>query len=69
MDRPTPGHGQVRAEPPAPPGGPAPEAPPPPPRARISTGWRIALFVWVTAFGFLAVYELLSALFKLLKLR
>jgi hypothetical protein len=38
-------------------------------RPAVSTGWRIALFLWVTAFGFLAAYELLWTLFKLLKIR
>jgi hypothetical protein len=38
-------------------------------RQPVPTGWRIALFLWVTAFGFLAAYELLWTLFKLLKIR
>lgn len=35
-------------------------------QAPIPTGWRVALFLWVTSFGFLLVYELLSALLKIL---
>jgi hypothetical protein len=33
------------------------------------TGWRIAILIWVTAFGFLITFELVSQVFKLLKLR
>lgn len=38
-----------------------PEAPAKPPVAR-----NLALFLWTTAFGFLLIYELLSAIFKVL---
>ncbi len=69
MDRPAPDPGRVRAEPPPPLTAlPAePEPPSPRPRPRIGIGWRIALFAWVTAFGFLAAYELLSAIFRLIR--
>ena len=33
----------------------------------MRVGWRIALFAWVTAFGFLAAYEVLSAIFRLIR--
>lgn len=36
------------------------------PTTRAALGWRIALFVWLTAFAFLLAYEMLSALFKVL---
>jgi hypothetical protein len=32
-------------------------------------GWRIALFIWLSAAGFLIVYELISVIFRLLKIR
>jgi len=51
----------------------APSAAPPadPPAAAeapkvggLSPGWRVALFVWATAFVFLLIYELLTTLIR-----
>jgi hypothetical protein len=72
MNRPAPGTGGVKNDPPAPaPQEAEPEVEPVPltrPRT-VATGWRVALFLWVTAFGFLAAYELIWTFFKLLKIR
>jgi hypothetical protein len=69
MDSPAPKPGPLRTDPAglSQPAASDPEAPAP--RQRSSIGWRIALFVWMTAFGFLAAYELILTLFKTLKLR
>jgi hypothetical protein len=73
MDRPAPKPGNLRTDLPElqPPTEQQPEAAPaagPPARAN-TLGWRIAMFLWLTAFGFLATFELVSLLLKLLKIR
>jgi hypothetical protein len=46
-------------------GAPAPTAAPDAPRAAgISWGWRVALFLWATAFIWLLAYELLNTLVR-----
>jgi hypothetical protein len=61
MERPAPKTG--------PPPPPEPEPEPPAAQQPAASPWRVVLFIWVTAFGFLAAYELLWTIFKLLKLR
>jgi hypothetical protein len=51
---------QVEAEPETPTRGSSPP---------VALGWRFALLLWVTAVGFLVAFELVSTLFKLLKVR
>jgi hypothetical protein len=36
------------------------------PAPRLAWGWRLALFLWLTSFVFLLIYELLIALFRAL---
>jgi hypothetical protein len=36
-----------------------------PAQERLGLGWRLALFVWATSFGFLCLYELLSFVFRI----
>jgi hypothetical protein len=36
---------------------------------RGGRGWRIALFIWVSAFAFLVAYELLSMVLRVLNVR
>jgi hypothetical protein len=70
MDRSGPKTGHVQREPAGTPPEVEPVAEAPPPqRPAVPTGWRIALFLWVTAFGFLAAYELLWTIFKILRIR
>jgi hypothetical protein len=38
-------------------------------QSKVSTGWRIVLFLWVTAFGFLVVYEVIWTIFRLLHVK
>ena len=42
----------------------APPAPDAPKTAGISRGWRVALFLWATAFVCLLAYELLNTLVR-----
>jgi hypothetical protein len=57
---------------PLPPPAPPPKIPPPvssgepeaASRASVRWTWALVLFLWTTAFGFLFLYELLSALMK-----
>jgi hypothetical protein len=37
----------------------------PVPRRRLATGWRVALFLWATSFGFLFLYEVLTSILRL----
>jgi hypothetical protein len=69
MDSPAPKPGQIRTDASelSQPAASDPQAPQP--RQRASIGWRIAMFVWATAFGFLAAYEVILSLFRLLKVR
>jgi hypothetical protein len=73
MDRPAPKPGNLRTDLPelSHPAEPEPEAAPAaPPQTRSNTlGWRIAMFLWLTAFGFLATFELVSLILKVLKIR
>jgi hypothetical protein len=71
MNRPPPRRSsQVQPEPPAPPAPPA-EAPPgegptgPAAAPRLHWGWRLALFLWVTSFLFLLLYDLLAFAFRI----
>ena len=41
-----------------------PAAPEAPKAAGISRGWRVALFIWITAFVGLLAYELLNTLVR-----
>jgi len=73
MNRPPPRRSsQVQPEKPAPPAQPAAEGPPPgegPPGPaavpRLHWGWRLAMFLWVTSFFFLLLYDVLSGLYRL----
>ncbi len=62
---------QVQPEKPAPPASAAAEGPPsggpPPPGAvpRLHWGWQLAMFLWVTSFFFLLLYDVLSGLYRL----
>jgi hypothetical protein len=47
-----------------PPGGPEGTPEPPAPPERLSRKWQTVAFLWGTAFAFLWLYELLSALLK-----
>jgi hypothetical protein len=72
MDRPLPKPDLSRTDPPilTQPSEPEPDvssAPATPPRA--ARAWRLVILLWVTAFGFLAAYEMLYAVFKLLHIR
>ena len=64
---------QVQPEKPAPPAppaeGPPPEEGPPPPAAvpRLHWGWRLALFLWVTSFIFLLLYDVLAGVFRVIR--
>jgi hypothetical protein len=52
---------------PAAPAGPTPDGPAPGPAAPakgLSPGWSVVVFLWVTAFGVLALFELLSSFFR-----
>jgi hypothetical protein len=54
----------IQPTPPAPPAA-GPAAPAEAPKAAgLSPGWRVALFVWATAFVFLLIYELLTTLVR-----
>jgi hypothetical protein len=55
------------AAPPAPPAGQAPDGPASSqgaPAKALSPGWSVVVFLWVTAFAVLALFELLSSLFR-----
>jgi hypothetical protein len=55
------------APPPAPPAAAAPDGPAPSPTVTpkgISPGWSLVVFLWITAFVVLALFELLSAIFR-----
>jgi hypothetical protein len=75
MTRPPPRRSsQVQPEKPAPPAPPAAEGPPPgegppPPAAvpRLHWGWHLALFLWVTSFVFLLLYDVLSGIFRVIR--
>jgi hypothetical protein len=71
MDSPAPKPGHLRNDLPGlqQPATAEPKEGPPLPRKRSDTGWNIALFVWVTAFGFLVAYELITMVFRLFKVR
>jgi hypothetical protein len=71
MERPAPKTGGVKHDPPAPAAEDAPETEPvrPVPPRPVPTAWRVVMLLWVTAFAFLAAYELLYTTFKLLKIR
>jgi hypothetical protein len=73
MDRPAPKPGNLRTDLPElqQPAEPEPEAASaaPPPTRSNTLGWRIAMFLWLTAFGFLATFELVSLLLKALNIR
>jgi hypothetical protein len=74
MNRPPPRRSaQVQPEKPAPPAPPPAEGPPPgegpPPAAapRLHWGWRLALFLWVTSFLFLMLYDVLAFAFRVFR--
>jgi hypothetical protein len=70
MDRPASKPGQVRTDPPAlVPSAEPEEAPAPSPAPKVSAGWRFTTFLWLTAFGFLAAYEVFWVVLKVLKLK
>ncbi len=69
MDSSAPKHGQVRADPPGFAEPAAPAAAEPPRQRRSSAAWRVVLFIWVTAFGFLVAYELITMVFRMLNIR
>jgi hypothetical protein len=75
MNRPPPRRSsQVQPEKPAPPapppaeGAPPGEGPPPPATApRLHWGWQLAVFLWVTSFLFLLLYDVLSGVFRVFR--
>jgi hypothetical protein len=73
MDRPASKPGHVRTDPPPllvpPPEQEPEESLAPSPKQRVSAGWRFTTLLWITAFGFLAVYEVFWVVLKMLRLK